>query len=214
MTSVTIKGFPSTQIFTATAIIGTLPGSEDYWNMVTTILSEFPSLDTQGISGYTSIAPNFMSAELNITSPVDGFLGNFILPALHPSNTSDSLLAAINRLVNKSTAAYPGQFFITIYPTTYDDFWAYYQVTNGPLDAGHDQILGSRLLDGKALTHSFSDLKEAYKTATPAGSVTSAYLVGGHGVMNAKPRGGSNAVNPAWRKAYVHSGTVSFFNAC
>jgi len=29
--------------------------------------------------------------------------------------------------------------------------------------------------------------------------------VSGKGVHNAKPRGGSNAINPAWRKAYVHS---------
>lgn len=173
---------------------------------MTTILSKFPSLDAQGISAYASLAPNFMSTALNITSAVDGFMAIFILPGLHPTNTSKSLVAAVTELINEATAPYFGQFFITIHPSTYADFWAYYQVANGPLDAGHDQILGSRLVDGDALTKNLTALKEAYRTATPPGAITSAYLVAGHGVMNAKPRGGSNAVNPAWRKAYVHSG--------
>lgn len=171
-----------------------------------TILSKYPALDAQGISVYSNLAANFVSAALNITSAVDGFLGLFILPGLHPSNTSESLVAAVTEIINEATAPYLGQFFFKIYPSTYADFWAYYQVANGPLDAGHDQVLGSRLIDGDALTKNLTALKEAYKTATPPGETTSAYLVAGRGVMNAKPRGGSNAVNPAWRKAYVHSG--------
>lgn len=205
MTSVTIRAFPAVPIFTVTAIIGTFPNSPVYWDVIPVILSAFPSLDAQGISGYTEIAPSFKSAALNITTPLDGFLGIFILPALSPANTSESLIAAITTAIDTALAPFPGQFFVEITPSTYADFWAYYQVTNGPLDGGHDQILGSRLVDGQALTGNRTALKEAYRTATPPGEVTSAYLVGGHGVMNAKPRGGGNAVNPAWRKAFVHS---------
>jgi hypothetical protein len=206
MTSVTIKAFSSMPIFTVTAIVATFPGSPAYWDVMAAILSKFPALDAQGISTYSMFAPNFMSAAFNITTPVDGFLGSFILPGLHPTNTSASLVAAITELMTGATSEYPGQFFTSLLPSTFEDFWEYYQGANGPLDAGHDQVLGSRLLDGNALTQNITALKEAYKAATPPGSITSAYLVGGRGVMNAKPRGGSNSVNSAWRKAFVHSG--------
>jgi hypothetical protein len=32
------------------------------------------------------------------------------------------------------------------------------------------------------------------------------YMVSGKGVWNSKPRGGSDAVNPAWRKTLIHAG--------
>ena len=35
------------------------------------------------------------------------------------------------------------------------------------------------------------------------------YLLGGKGVADAVPRGGSDAVNPAWRKAVVHAGSCN-----
>lgn len=67
--------------------------------MITYILSQFPWLDEQGISCYSFMVTSFTSAEFNITSPVDGYLGTFFIPALHPSNSSDSLKAAITKLL-------------------------------------------------------------------------------------------------------------------
>jgi len=127
-----------------------------------------------------------------------------MLPLLHPSNSSESLAAAIDKVLQESIAPYPGQFFSSITTQTYSDFWDFYSGNNGPLDGGHDQVLGSRLLDGKALTNRTA-MKEALKIVTADGDIFSVYLVGGKNVMDAKPRGGSNAVNSAWRKAYVHS---------
>lgn len=157
---------------------------------------------------YAAVVRNF-SGEFGITEPVDAFFAPFLMPALHPENTSDSLVAAINKLFDEATAGAPIQFMRNVIPQAYPDFWAWYNISNGPLDAGFDQYLGSRLLDRKALTQNLTAVAAAFKAATPSGSVTSAYLVGGKGVMHAKPRGGSNAVNSAWRKAYVHSGTRS-----
>jgi hypothetical protein len=186
-------------------LFGTAPGTEAYWDVIAYILSQYPSLDAQGISCYSSIATSFVSAALNITSPVDGFYGLFTMPLLHPSNSSDSLTAAVNTLFTDAMAPYPAQFFSGFETTLYPDFWGYYAINNGPLDAGHDQVLGSRLLDGKALTQNSTALKNAFKTATPPGHITSVYIVAGKNVQHAQPRGGSNAVNPAWRKAFVHT---------
>jgi hypothetical protein len=94
----------------------------------------------------------------------------------------------------------------SVTPTLYKDFYSYYAVNNGPLNAGFDIVLGSRLLDEETLTKNLTAVIEAFKTTTPPGSTTDVYLVGGKGVQNAVPRGGSNAVNPAWRKALAHTG--------
>ena len=182
-----------------------MPGNAAFWDVVANVLSQYPYLDEQGISTYSFIASSFATTELNITSLVDGHYGAYLLPVFHPSNSSDSLKAAITKLFADATAPYPSQFFKSITVQTYPDFWAWYSVNNGPNDAGHNQVLGSRLLDEEALTGNFTALKETYKAITPPGSISSVYLVGGKNVMNAVPRGGSNAVNPAWRKAYVHS---------
>ena len=50
-----------------------------------------------------------------------------------------------------------------------------------------------------------SALKEAIQAATEPNGMIDFYLLGGKGVRDAKPRGGSSAVNPGWRKALIHS---------
>ena len=185
--------------------LGTMPGNAAFWDVVANVLSQYPYLDEQGISTYSFIASSFATAESNITSLVDGHFGAFLLPVLHPSNSSDSLEAAITKLFADATAPYPYQFFKSITVPTYPDFWAWYSVNNGPNDAGHNQILGLRLLDEEALTGNLTALIETYKAITPPGSISSVYLVSGKNAMNALPRGGNNTINLAWRKGYVHS---------
>ena len=67
-------------------------------------------------------------------------------------------------------------------------------------------MVGSRLLDTEALTTNLTAVKVALQGFIPQGDGQSASidLVSGKGVWNAMPRGGSDAVNPAWRKAVVH----------
>jgi hypothetical protein len=145
---------------------------------------------------------------------VNGFGGVFMLPILHPFNSSESLTAAITGLINNATAPYPFQFITSITPALYPDFYSWYLPSNGPRNAGLDVSLGSRLLDVEALTQNTTAVKEAYKIASPPGSVVPVFMVSGNGVWNAVPRGGSNAVNPAWRKAVVHSGKYISLSQC
>ncbi|KAK0115827.1 hypothetical protein ONS95_012878 [Cadophora gregata] len=205
ITSVTIRAYPSTELHVASFLLGTGPGTEEYWDVMADILSQYPALDEQGLSGYAYIAHNVVSAEMNITSAADGFAGAFFLPAFHSSNTSLSLETVLKTLFADATAAYPGKFMSTVTVKTFPDFWAWYKDNNGPLDAGHNEVLGSRLIDGATLTGNRTALKQGYRAATPPGGLTSVFLVGGKGTRNAKPRGGGNSVNPAWRKAYIHS---------
>jgi hypothetical protein len=195
-------------IIIATGLLAASPGTDAFWDVFAKVLSQCPAWDDQGIMNYGFVARNF-SGQFGLTDAVDAYVAYFIMPVLHPENTTDSFTAAINKVFDEATAGAPIEFQRAVFPQTYPDFWAWYNVNNGPLDAGYDQYLGSRLLDEKALTHNLTALAEAFRAATPLGGVTSVYLVGGRGVINAKPRGGSNAVNSAWRKAYVHSGMYS-----
>jgi hypothetical protein len=206
ITSVTFKAFPSTPYATALALLANpFPGSSAFWSAIASVLSQFSSLDAQGISGYTFVNPNFTSADLNITSPVDAFYGVFNLPLLHTENSTASLATALNDVFSTATAPYPGSFVKSVMPKLWDDFYSWYAVNNGPLNAGFDAVVGSRLLSADSLTDNQTAVIEAFKAATPRGSSTEVNLVAGHGVRNAQPRGGSNAVNPAWRKALVHT---------
>ena len=202
----TFKAFPSAPYATVIAFLATATGTEAYWDVTANVLSQFPKLNDQGISGYTFIAPRYTNAALNLTMPVDAYYGVFNLPLLYPANSSASLAAAISDVFATATAAYPLQFIKSVTPTLYKDFYSWYIINNGPLDAGFDVVVGSRLLDEEALTSNLTAVKEAFQVATPPGSSSNVYLVGGKGVWNAVPRGSSDAVNPAWRKALVHCG--------
>jgi hypothetical protein len=50
-----------------------------------------------------------------------------------------------------------------------------------------------------------STIGPAWNKFATIGGTGNAYLVTGPGVRNAKPRGGGNAVCPAWRKAVIHA---------
>lgn len=191
----------------ANFFLGTYPGNEAYWDVVSYIISRFPELDDQGISCYSFIVNGFLIP--NETSTANVYYGQFMLPLLHPTNSSESLAEALSKILKEALLPFPGQFVTSITTQSYTDFWEFYSVNNGPLDGGHDQVLGSRLLDGKAIANQTA-LKETYKTIAGDGDIVSLFLVGGKNVWNAKPRGGGNAVNPAWRKAYIH--TRKFFH--
>jgi hypothetical protein len=66
-------------------------------------------------------------------------------------------------------------------------------------------MVGSRLLDAEALTANLTAVKVALQGfIAPGGGQANVDFISGKGVWNAVPRGGSDAVNPAWRKALIH----------
>ncbi|RDL35420.1 uncharacterized protein BP5553_07351 [Venustampulla echinocandica] len=205
LTSVTMQAHPSTQFLTASVFFATGPGSSSYWTAAAVFASQYPGLSSLGISGYSYIKPDVGNADLNTTGAVDGYYGIFMLPVLSSANTSLSLATAVTGALNKALASFPpGQFSSAVLPVeSHDDFWAWYKVNNGPLNAGGDSVFGSRLLDEKALTSNLTALEDALKQ-TGKGSVD-LYLAGGKGSQQAVPRGGGNAVNDAWRRTVVHS---------
>jgi hypothetical protein len=201
ITSVTVGAFHSVPHITVTALIGTSPNTDAYWDAVTYIISQFPRLSDLGIAAYTSIYPNTTYSGLN----VGGFEGIFLIPQLSQDNTTHSLLAALAPISDHINTTYPGQFQIYYNATNWPSFYDWWSQNNGPNNAGADILIGSRLLGREALTD-VTKLQSAIKIAAPLVSGASAYLVGGKGVRDVVPRGGSDAVVPAWRDALVHFG--------
>ncbi|OBT51945.1 hypothetical protein VE04_06432 [Pseudogymnoascus sp. 24MN13] len=205
--SAAIKAYPSFKFATVSVMFGAPVSSSDaYYDALTTVFEESPDLGDLGISAYYFGAANVSAADYGIPVPgmINGFIGGFMLPLIDASNTSDSLLTAVNATLAKAIKGAEDQFLTSVTETTFDDFWSWYKDNNGPLNAGFDAILGSRLLDRKSLTGNRATLKEALIVA-PGNGTLLGHLVSGKAVHNAKIPGGSNAVNPAWRSAYVHT---------
>lgn len=201
ITSVTIAAFPSVPHITVTALVGTSPNTETYWDGIAYILTQFPRLSDLGISAYTYILPSVTYQDIL----VGGFEAIFSIPQLSKDNTTASLLAALSPISDHLNTVYPGEFQTTYNATKWPSFYDWWIENNGPNNAGLDMLVGSRLL-GKAALTNIASLKNAIKTASPLHGGGSAYLVGGKGVKTVVPRGGSDAVVPAWRDALVHFG--------
>lgn len=112
----------------------------------------------------------------------------------------------LDPLNNTILERFNGTAFLQTLPVeSYDSWLDYYDVNFDNGTAGGGALLVSRLLDEEALTGDHEALKGALQATTEASEIIHFYLLGGKGIHEAKPRGGSNAVNPGWRKAYVHT---------
>jgi hypothetical protein len=109
-------------------------------------------------------------------------------------------------MVANISATWSGQIAISLKVTDFPDFYSYWDVNSAAIGVGSDVILGSRLLDGEALSSPRAVMAQTLQEVTPPGGVVNINLVSGPGVWSAVPRGGNDSVHPSWRKAYVHFG--------
>lgn len=138
-----------------------------------------------------------------------------MLPILSPQNTSSSLLDLLTPILSNISATYPGEFSVMLgNVTTYDTFYDWWVPSNGPNNAGVENLVGSRLLGEEALTDvlAVEAALEGILSQSGEGSALGLQLclLGGKDLGNVVPRGGSDAVNPAWRKALVHASRSPF----
>jgi len=170
--------------------------------MIAYMLSQFPSLGDSGISGYSYFFSSYPNPLPNATTPK--IAGMLLLLTLqdHPPSALSNLLAPALTHVNTT---WPSTFQITTIPEHHPSFYAWFQTHYDTSPAGLNLLVGSRLLPRSALTTNLTQSAAALRQFTTPQNVATAYLVSGAGVRTARPRGGSNGVNPAWRAAYVHA---------
>lgn len=173
--------------------------STTFWQATAYFHSQLPYLAKNGMMGYYNISA---TSPYNQSSPLILGGGFWIL------NTSVAALDGIlNPVLNHTSASFPVDVVhaTQFVPNLYE--WRKVQYPPGPV-AFVDVLLGSRLLDEKALSAPLPSLAENLRTAYPKLALLG-NLVSGLGVWNAKPPGGLGSMTPAWRKAVVH---LSKFN--
>jgi len=200
--SATIKSYPTMPYAIMTLEIILPSATEAYWDIMTYMLSQYPYLAENGVSGYPYMYPSYPVSATEAVAVYEATWHDH-----HSPYGNSNLSATFDPIISYINTTYPG---ISITNTT-KYYTTRYQAALGSHDissAGDDLVLGSRLLDSETLSGNQTALKTALMgfAGTGTGSSAGPFLLGGRGVWDAVPRGGSDAVNPAWRKALAHVG--------
>ena len=202
----TIKTYPTPPLVSLDITIATTNVSDPaILPMVAYVLSQFPSLSDAGVSGYSYFS-GAIANPFGGGGTFGGWTGTLVLLGTQDPDDILALFAPIFQTVN---ATWPDQFLILPNVTAFPSFLAWYDVHYDMSAGGLDQYVGSRLLDGPALTGNLTQSAELLGEFAAGAGAGTAYLVSGPGVHNAQPRGGGNAVCPAWRTSYIHASPSS-----
>ena len=175
------------------------------WDWAAYVLSQFPTFESQhNVSGYSFALGNYPNPFPDPRLPplVSGLLSRFVIQ--DTPNDAD-LLAVLTPVIDHINATWPGKMTFFERTTSYNSFLAWYEVAYDADFAGNNTLLGSRIMDERALSGDVQALSHLLEDVVTSTGGLTAFLVSGKGVHNAKPRGGSNAVLPAWRTSYTHS---------
>jgi hypothetical protein len=202
MTSVTMKAYPTPQVLNLDFSILTDASNPHAFDMIAYFLEQYVSLSEAGVSGYPLIFNSVPNALDGGQSFVSGVVGKVIMLNTTNSSSITSLFTSIFEHIN--TTWQSPSFNFTADTKLYPTFNAWYQENYDSSPVGYENVMGSRLLDEKALSANVTATKIAFEKFS-AGGIATVYLVAGKGVKEAVPRGGSNAVSPAWRRTLAHA---------
>jgi hypothetical protein len=199
MLSVTVKAYPQIPAAYTRYSLVTTPYSETLYSLLAYLHTQVPAISEAGGMGYHYVVPR---AGPN-TSGVEIITGIWFFP--HKTiEEMDTILDPIYTAINSSSWAIDS---ISLDQTkgTVPEIMSFYAQISADT-TGVSGRYGSWLLDGPSLTQNFSALKEHFKAATPQPWLLISLVIAGPGTRNsvATIPGGSNAVLPAWRKAYAH----------
>lgn len=139
--------------------------------------------------------------------PINGYVMGVVLQ--DRDNGTRSAASIFEPLQRNITTRWPTAMQLVFEVKEYPSFMAWWEDHHDTVVSGENYLGTSRLLDEAALSGNLTALTAAYETLADVDGrgtgIATAYLVSGRGVWNAKPRGGGNAVNPAWRKAISHT---------
>lgn len=196
---------PSPQIVGADlGIITTEIDAPYYWDLVGYLLSQFPYLASKGVAGYAYFIPNATAPVFgNTTLQSAGMLGSFVITDTQSAGDMYAIWAPIFDHVARTWPGVSAAPNITVHPSFLDWYSTHYDQGT----AGSNLYAGSHLLDERALSANATANGEAFKSFGKNGGT--AFLVAGKGTWEAKPRGGSTAVLPSWRRTVVHASELS-----
>ncbi|KAF5009331.1 hypothetical protein FDECE_4429 [Fusarium decemcellulare] len=204
LTSVTVLTHPIKKLTMVSFMAFTLPEAPFTLDLVTWAVSKLPYLSDSGLSGYlmaTVDSPPPVPLP-GLPERVAGLMGRTIILDTQDEAEINKIFQPLNETIQER---WPGQVTLIVLTQPYDSFMDWYSENFDDGQAGGSVYLISRLLDKDTLTKDLDALSDALKPILIDDGWLATYLVAGKGVNEAKPRGGGNAVHPAWRKAYIHA---------
>ncbi|XWX01146.1 hypothetical protein V2A60_009171 [Cordyceps javanica] len=208
VTSFTVKTVPSPKMTVAQFVAFTVPEAPFLGDLLGVVGAETPTLMDGGLSGYNIVSRNFSNPAPGSGLPdnLAGFQGRLaVLDDPNANETIAKLFKPINDTINQR---WPGKAGFFSSNTEYKSFLDFFAVNADTETVGDNKYLISRLLHRESLNDSKA-LGAALLSGTGPLGFSTFFLVGGKGVQEAKPAGGSNAVNSHWRGAYVHTITAT-----
>lgn len=187
-----MKTHPSPKMLAIKLSIMTSPEDPHGRNVTEYVLSQTPYMMDKGIYGYGRIVRN--------QNGKSGASGDF---AMLDSDLADfeQAMKPIFRTIKSRWPHIKPDYNTTQYPS----FLEWFKVVHDMESAGVSEWVVSRLLDRDVLVNKSKQLISIFWDLADQLPLVSYFPLAGKGVQNAKPPGGSNAVNPAWRSAEVHS---------
>ncbi|KAM5342131.1 hypothetical protein ACJ41O_015162 [Fusarium nematophilum] len=210
LTSITLKTHKTPKITTSSWMFIVDPDAEYVYEAIAYALSLYPSLGDAGMSGYTFVTSRVANPFPIPGAPkeVAGVMGQFIVQDVDDPDYVQNVWKPINETIQKR---WSGAVQLIVGIEHYDSFLDWFDLHYDQGTAGNSSYLVSRLLGEEALDGDQAALAKALEPAMSPSGGMAAFLVAGKGVRDACPRGGSNAVNPGWRKSYVHALTGQGF---
>lgn len=201
-TSITMITHPTPHLVSwLGAIVSTEIRAPWFYDLVGYVLTQLSYLDSEGISGYIIVATN-------TTDPYGQFPGRYsaisLLLLLQDTQDVTKIQSILQPIFDHVQEAWPSALVVPVLNASYSSFLEWYNIFYDHASAGDDFYVGSWLMNAEAFQDA-SALSSAWVPFSEVGGGGTAYLVAGAGVRNAQPRGGGNAVCPAWRKALVHA---------
>ncbi|PWI69532.1 hypothetical protein PCL_01179 [Purpureocillium lilacinum] len=212
--SVTLRTHPTPQVTGAGFIAFTDPKHHTIKDELLAYLSsQVPVLMDKGLSGYV-----FLSAGMSLPdgTTVPGvpptFAGAFgTVLVQDAADREAAIMRAFKPLNDTIQERWPGKVNLIVLPKHYNTFWEWHKENHDAGRGGGSTYVASRMLAGDELKGNNTKFMSALKEVFKANERFDIFMVGGKGVANARPRGGSDAVNPAWRKAAVMGMSRVFF---
>ncbi len=170
------------------------------------VYSTYPEMSNRGFSGYGSwsiSSPTPVIENYTGTYNVAGFTQIYAIF----NSTLPTAQALFSPLATKLRSLNSSALYINTKTFSFPTYWQYWNtLSNISSPIGQSAALGSRLLDGPALTDNLTALRSTLQTlaGTPEQYTSiNIVFVGGGAIASLKdPYSG---VNPAWRSAYVHN---------
>ncbi|KAL3301671.1 FAD binding domain-containing protein [Colletotrichum asianum] len=212
ITSITFLKHPSPAITHTFWAIRTEPDASYLPALTAYVLSQMPALERAGMSMYCTSSRMLMDNPFPVQSlpaQIAGVMGVALLQDQVDPEAMRELWQPINATI---AARWPEAMFV-LQTEHFASWFDWFDKYRDARPVGYHLIFASRLLDEAALTEDVDALAAAVGTATERVGRVTAFLVSGRGVHEAVPRGGGNAVHPAWRRAYIHAMATAQFPA-